>query len=100
MTNTSSRGISATQPIIDDAAPAFHVTKAASPFLCIVGAEDLPTRAEENRYFVAAMKAAGHNDVTYLEVPGRNHSTIANRVEDSDDTVANQMIAFVDRLRR
>lgn len=62
------RGIPRTRPIIDEAAPAYNARAEASPFLNIVGSQDLPARAAENRYFVAAMKAAGHRDVTYLEV--------------------------------
>ena len=93
------QGIPATRPIIDKAAPAFHVRDDAPPFLNIVGSKDLPGRAEENRYFVAAMKAAGHKDVTYLEVQGRNHGTVANRTGKADDVVARVMIAFIQRLR-
>jgi acetyl esterase/lipase len=93
------RGIDSTRPIIDDAAPAYHVHPRAPPFLNIVGSQDLPARAEENRYFVAAMKAAGHQDVTYMEVAGRDHSTIANRIAQSDDAVAKAMIDFINRRR-
>jgi hypothetical protein len=66
--------------------------------LNIVGGQDLPARAEENRYFVAAMKAAGHEDVTYFEVEGRNHGTVANRIGEVDDAVAEAMTAFIQRL--
>ena len=74
--------------------------KDTAPFLIVVGSQDLPARAEENRYFVAAMKAAGHKDVTYLEVGGRNHATIANRIGEANDAVADAMIAFIERQRR
>ena len=92
------RSIPSTQPIIDEAAPAFHVDANRPPFLCVVGGQDLPARAEENRYFVAAMKAAGHQDVTYLEVPGRDHSTIANQIGEAEDVVAKAMLAMIERL--
>jgi acetyl esterase/lipase len=93
------RGIPKTRPIIDEAAPAFHARADAAPFLNIVGSRDLPARAEENRYFVAAMKAAGHQDVTYLEVEGRNHGTIASGTRDADDVVAKAMLSFIERLK-
>jgi acetyl esterase/lipase len=93
------RGIPKTQPVIDEAAPAYHARADAPPLLNMVGSQDLPARAEENRYFVAAMKAAGHQDVTYLEVEGRNHGTVASRVGDPDDVVAKAMISFIERLR-
>jgi acetyl esterase/lipase len=89
------RGIEPTQPVIDQAAPAFHARPDAPPFLCIVGNEDLPARAEENRYFVAALKAAGHQAVTYLEFEGRNHATIANRMNRPDDDVARALKRFI-----
>jgi acetyl esterase/lipase len=92
------RSIPSTRPIIDEAAPAYHVDAKLPPFLCVVGSQDLPARAEENRYFVAAMKAAGHADVTYLEVRGRDHSSIANQIGDADDVVAQAMIAMIRRL--
>ena len=92
------RGIPKTRPVIDEAAPAFHVAQDLASFLCIVGSEDLPARAEENRYFVAAMTAAGHKDVIYLEVADRNHGTIASRIAESKDEVAEAMVEFIDRL--
>lgn len=92
------RGIPRTRPIIDEAAPAYHVRADAPPFLNIVGSQDLPARAEENHYFVAAMKAAGHEDVTYLEVEGRNHGTVASRMGEADDAVAQAIMAFIQRL--
>ena len=93
------RGISGTRPIIDEAAPAYHVREDAPPFLNIVGSRDSPARAEENRYFVAAMKAAGHKDVTYLEVEGRTHDTLVSRIGEPDDAVAKAMTSFIRRIR-
>ncbi len=75
--------------------PAFHARADAAPFLCIAGGEDLPARAEENRYFVAAMKAAGHESIAYLEVEGRDHGTIASRMSEKDDVVANTVKRFI-----
>jgi acetyl esterase/lipase len=92
------RGISPRQPVIDEAAPDYHVRADAPPFLNIVGSHDLPARAEENRYFVAAMKAAGHKDVTYLEVEGRDHGSVASRIGEPGDAVAKAMTLFIQRL--
>lgn len=89
------RGIPRSQPIIDEAAPAYHATADAPPFLCIVGSEDLPARTEENQYFAAAMKAAGHDSVSYSEFEGRDHGTIANRMGEPDDEVAAAIKAFI-----
>lgn len=89
------RGIPRTTPIIDAAAPAFHATADAPPFLCIAGGNDLPARAEENRYFVAAMRAAGHESISHLEVALRDHGTIASRMNEPDDVVANAIKDFI-----
>lgn len=91
----SERDVPANRLIIDAAAPAFYVSPGAPRCLCIVGGDDLPIRAEENRLFVAAMKAAEHPDVAYLEVPGRNHGTVANRIGQPDDVVAQAMFEFI-----
>lgn len=92
------RGLPANRPIVDDAAPVHHVRADAPPFLAIAGSEDLPARPEENRYFVAAMKAVDHADVTYLEVEGRNHGTIVTQIPNAGDPVAEAMVEFVERI--
>ena len=94
------RGIPRTRPIIDQAAPSYHVAASVPPFLNIVGDQDLPARAEENLYFVAAMKAAGHKDMTYLEVENRNHGTVAGCIAETDDKAAAAIVDFIERLKR
>ncbi|MDX1948354.1 MAG: alpha/beta hydrolase [Pirellulaceae bacterium] len=89
------RGIPKTRPLIDEAAPAFHVRADSPPWLVFAGSEDLPTRAEENRYFVAALKAAGHKNATYLEIAGRDHGTIASQLPERDDAVAKRILEFI-----
>ena len=91
------RGQPETQPVVDEAAPLFHVNAAAPPWLAIAGSEDLPARPEENRYFVAALKAVGHTDVNYLEFEGRNHGTIVSRIPEEGDPVAQAIIDFINR---
>lgn len=92
------RGLASEQPIVDVAAPVRHVGADAPPLLAIAGSEDLPARPEENVYFAAAMKAAGHEDTSYLEFEGRNHGTIVTRIPDADDPVAAALVDFVTRL--
>ena len=94
------RGVSGTTPIIDEAAPSYHARKDTPPFLAIFGSNDLPARAAENMYFTAAMKAAGHKEIKHLEVEGRNHGTIANKLPEKDDRVALAITAFVKKYRR
>lgn len=92
------RGLSSSRPVIDQAAPAYHVRADAPPFLAIAGSNDLPARPEENRYVVAALKAVEHDDATYLEFEGRNHGTIVTGIPNADDPVARAISEFVARL--
>lgn len=89
------RGIPAATPLIDDFAPCHHVRADAPPFLCFAGDKDLPARAEENIYFAAAMKAAGHKNTECRIVPGRNHGSIAGKFADANDEVALAMLEFM-----
>ncbi len=92
------KGMPKEQPFLDAAAPSYHVNKSLPPSLNIVGSNDLPARAAENLYFVEVMKSVKHEDVTYLEVEGRNHGTIASMMGEADDEVALAIKAFIKRL--
>ncbi|MCC9601184.1 alpha/beta hydrolase fold domain-containing protein [Stieleria sp. JC731] len=92
------RGVARTQPIIDDAAPAYHVTPLASPFLCFAGDQDLPARSEENRYFAAVMKNAGHDSTRFIEVADRDHGTVASEMGQPDDLVASEILNFIGEI--
>jgi acetyl esterase/lipase len=89
------RGLPENRPILDSDGPAFHISANAPPFLCIAGDNDLPGRAEENRYFIAALKGVGHEDAMYLEFAGRDHGSVADRTGQPDDEVARAMQAFI-----
>ena len=89
------RGIPRTQPVIDVAAPSYHVKAEAPCVLAICGDTDLPGRAAESLYFVEALKAADHPDARYLEVTGRNHSTIVSKIPEPGDVVAQAIVQFV-----
>ncbi|MFC4723206.1 alpha/beta hydrolase [Geojedonia litorea] len=73
------RGISGTQPIIDNLAPLFHVRPDAPPLLLITGGRDLELlgRYEENAYLWRMMKVAGHKETTLYELDGFNHGGMA-----------------------
>jgi len=89
------RGLPESRPIVDAAAPVYHVSPEAPPWLAIAGSEDVPARPEENSYFIAALKAVDHTDARYLEFSGRNHGTIVSRIPESDDPVARAIVDFV-----
>ena len=73
------RGQDKNKIIADDAAPIFHVRKETPPMLVMLGDHDWPARAEENAYFVAAMKVAGNAGVSYRQFADRTHGTIGSK---------------------
>jgi len=89
------RGLPEDRPIVDAAAPVFHVRADAPRWLAIAGSEDLPARSEENRYFIAALKAVKHPDATFMEFEGRNHGTIVTRIPEDNDPVAQAILGFI-----
>lgn len=86
-----------TRPVIDVAAPCYHARKDAAPTLLIAGSHDMPMRMDENRYFAALLRSLGHPDAQYLEFPGRDHGTIADRMHLADDPVYAAFIHFIRR---
>jgi acetyl esterase/lipase len=92
------RGLPTNRPLVDAAAPVFHVRADAPPILAIAGSEDLPARPEENRYLIAALRSVGHADASYLEFDGRNHGSIVTGIPDAEDPVARAMTDFIARV--
>ena len=88
-------GIPEDRPVIDEFAPCYHVRPDAPPMLAIAGSEDLPARAEENVYFVAALRAVGHEHSRILVVEGRNHNSIYDTMAEADDPAAEAMLALI-----
>lgn len=73
------RGIPATTPLIDDLAPLFHVRKDAPPLLLLTGDRhrEIMGRFEETAYFRRMLREAGHPAVEFHELPGRDHTDMA-----------------------
>jgi len=69
------RGISGTQPIIDEFAPLYHVRKDAPPLVLITGDRELELlgRYEENAYLMRMMKLTGHQKTKLYELDGYDH---------------------------
>lgn len=78
-TERASRGLPATQPVIDELAPLFHIRPDAPPFLVITGGRDIELyrRYEENAYFVEMMKLVGHKNIILYEEDGFDHGGMA-----------------------
>lgn len=103
-TITKERGLADPRhtPVIDAYAPAYHAARGRQmpPLLLLCGDHDWPARAEENRYYLAALRAAGAGDAAYIEVPDRDHGSILGRIPDAADPTAQAIIAFVAARRR
>lgn len=69
------RGISGTQPIVDNLAPLYHVRADAPPLTLITGDRELELlgRYEENAYLMRMMKVVGHKETKIFELDGYGH---------------------------
>lgn len=69
------RGISDTQPIVDEYAPLYYVRADAPSLLLITGDRELEMlgRYEENAYLARMMKIVGHKDTRLFELDGYGH---------------------------
>ncbi len=84
-------------PVIDAAAPCYHVRKDAPPVLAICGDHDSADRIEENRYLIAMLKKVGHPDAAYQEMPARNHIELIQYIPNPGDPVTQAVLTFIAR---
>ena len=72
------RGITDTQPIIDEFSPLYHVRADAPPLLLITGDRELELlgRYEENAYLMRMMKIKGHPSTILYELEGFDHGMV------------------------
>jgi len=86
-------------PVIDDAAPCYHVRPDAPPMLLMIGDNDFPARLEECRYFMAMLKVVGHTAATMEVIANREHGSIVERSKDDSDPVLVKTVEFVRKFR-
>ena len=79
----------------DEAAPAFHIRKALPPVLTIYAQNDMLSRAEENMFLVATLKAAGHTENYSLRVEDRDHATVGHGLRNLDDPARLAILNFI-----
>lgn len=89
------RGIGPNTIVVDEAAPLHHVQPSVPPLCVLVSADDLPGRLEENQYFAAMMRVAGHQDTEFHVIPGRDHSSIGDLFGEPGDPVAPIVLKFL-----
>ena len=84
-------------PVIDEAAPAYHVRADAPPTLILMGDDDWPGRLEECQYFVKMLHVAKHPDAAMRVIAGRNHNSIASKMTEAGDEGMGAVLGFVQR---
>jgi acetyl esterase/lipase len=89
------RGLNKDSIIADEAAPIHYVRKDAPPLLVLYAGNDLPARAEESQYLVAALKAAGHTRVSQQMIPERDHGSVAGNIPQPGDPAAAAILQFI-----
>jgi hypothetical protein len=55
-------------------------------------------RADENVFFIAALKNAGNKNARYLEIKDRNHFTIGTKFQEQGDEVTHAILEFISKL--
>ncbi|RYG72154.1 alpha/beta hydrolase [bacterium] len=93
------RGISENQVVVDGGAPLFYTGEEAPPFCVMVSTDDLPGRLEENAYFAAMMKVAGHSQTEFHTFSNRDHGSICDLFGTPGDAVCGVMLEFLKRHR-
>jgi dienelactone hydrolase len=79
----------------DEAAPCFYIKKALPPVLTIYAQNDMITRGEENQFFVATLKAAGHTESYSLRVENRDHGSVGHNMRNLDDPARLAVLNFI-----
>ena len=78
MTVREDMGIGATQPLIDEMAPLYHVKENTPPYIMITGDRELELlgRYEENAYMNRMMKLVGNKNTELYELQGYGHGMV------------------------
>ncbi len=90
------RGIPKTTIVADEAAPIYHSRKDGLPMLVLYADHDMPSRAEENAYFVAVQHMAGNDRVIGRQIADRDHTGIAKRMSEPNDETMASVIDFIE----
>lgn len=91
------RGLSKYAVIADEAAPSSYIRKALPPVLTMYAQNDMISRAEENQFFVATLKAAGHTETYSLRVDDRDHASVGHRIRNLDDPARLAILRFIEK---
>jgi acetyl esterase/lipase len=82
-----------------DASPAHYLRPDIPPVLLLDTDGDEPWRQQQKADFAAALRAAGHKDVTAYTVKGRTHMSVWTEMNDGEDEeTSSQILRFAKRL--
>jgi acetyl esterase/lipase len=79
----------------DEAAPSYYISKAVPPVLTLYAQNDMPSRAEENQFLVATLKAAGHPAVFAQRIDDRTHGSVGHNIRNPDDPARRAILDFI-----
>ena len=83
--------------VIDDTTPIFYARRDVPPFLCLCSERQRSNECEESEQFIEALRAAGHDNVAFERIPGRDEASM-EKMTDSDDPVVKLMLTFMQKI--
>jgi acetyl esterase/lipase len=87
------------QKVWVESSPARFLRADLPPVLILDTDGDEPWRQQQNADFAAAIRAAGHKDVTVHKVRGRTHTSVWTRMNDSpSEETSSQILLFARRV--
>ena len=83
----------------NETTPIYYVRRDAPPFLCMCAEKDVrsPDVCGENQAFIEALRATGHTNATFEQIPDRTHFSISD-VRSADDPVVELMLSFMQEV--
>jgi len=82
-----------------EASPAYYLRPDIPPVLLLDTDGDEPWRQQQKADFAAALRAAGHKDVTVYKVRGRTHMSVWTEMNDGEgEETSSQILRFAKRL--
>jgi acetyl esterase/lipase len=78
-----------------DASPPTHLTSGLPPTLLLYADGDDAARRRQNIDMAQAVRASGNLNLELVQMPGRDHSSLWQRIAEPGDEVAERILSFV-----
>lgn len=82
---------------VDETTPIFYVRREVPPFFNMCAEDDEVILCEQNQKFIEALRAIGHESVTFEEIPDRTHFSISDMKFPGNPAVM-LMLTFIQRI--